>query len=201
MKTSFLSLLMLMPLPLLASAPKKPVQNKYAALWVSSPFTTPAPPPPIVEAPKVDPLADWSLGGVTKFPEGYFVILLNKKKPEEKVTIQPGMQSEFKVLEVVDGGMDYTATTVKLQHGSSQGVVSFDKKLLVVKAAPAAQAAKPQVGVPQFPNNNPQAPQGGHSEHQPRQRTITPPQPNQAGSSGGQQGSSNGRQYNGPRIR
>jgi hypothetical protein len=84
MKKSCLFLLLLIPLPLLAGAPKKPVQNKYAALWVSSPFTMPAPPPPTIEGPKEDPLAEWSLGGVTKFPEGYFVILINKKKSEEK---------------------------------------------------------------------------------------------------------------------
>jgi hypothetical protein len=201
MKTSILFLLLLSPLPLLAGAPKKSVQNKYAALWVSSPFTTPAPPPPTIEGPKEDPLAEWSLGGVTKFPEGYFVILINKKKPEEKVIIQPGMHSEFKVLEVVDGGMDYTSTTVKLQHGSTQGVVTFDKKMLVIKPPPAAQVPKPQIVVPQLPTKTPQSSQGGNNEHQPRQRTIVPSHPNQPSSSGVQQGSSNGRQYNGPRIR
>jgi len=131
MKT--LLFLCLLPLPLLADAPKKPLPSRYSSLHASSPFTTPAP-PVIDNTPVVNPLEDWALGGVTKFPDGYFVILLNKKKPEEKKVIQPGMHSEFEVLEVSDGGMDYSETTVKLRYGSSQGTVSFDKKMLSVKS-------------------------------------------------------------------
>lgn len=172
MKT--LLFLCLLPLPLLADAPKKPLPSRYSSLHASSPFTTPAP-PVIDNTPVVNPLEDWALGGVTKFPDGYFVILLNKKKPDEKKVIQPGMYSEFEVLEVTDGGMDYTETTVKLRYGSSQGTVSFDKKMLVVKS-PSQNPAQEgqQAGQPAIPGVLPGgSPTGGRLP--PRVRTIVQP--------------------------
>jgi hypothetical protein len=172
MKT--LLFLFLLPLPLLADAPKKPLPSRYNSLHASSPFTTPAP-PVIDNTPVVNPLEDWALGGVTKFPDGYFVILLNKKKPEEKKVIQPGMHSEFEVLEVSDGGMDYSETTVKLRYGSSQGTVSFDKKMLTVKSPsqnPAQEGQQP--GQPVIPGGSPGgSPTGGRLP--PRVRTIVQP--------------------------
>lgn len=166
-------LLCLLPLPIMADAPKKPIPSRYTSLHTASPFTTPAP-PVINNIPVVNPLEDWTLGGVTKFPDGYFVILMNKKKPEEKTIIQPGMHSEFEVLEVQDGGMDYTATTVKLRYGSSQGTVSFDKKMLTVKTPDQGQSQENrQPGTPPgFPSRD-----RGDSNNgtQPRLRTIAPP--------------------------
>lgn len=181
--------LCLLPLPLLADAPKKPLPGRYNALHASSPFTTPA---PIVtdNKPTVNPLADWALGGVTKFPDGFFVILLNKKKPDELVVIQPGRHSEFKVLEVIEGGMkidedgkmDYSGTSVKLMHGTTQGVVTYDDKLMTIKnPQPAQQQQQQQPGQvqpgqqfpPGFGNRD------NRGDRQPRIRTITPPQPNQ----------------------
>lgn len=169
-------LICLLPLPLWAGAPKKPLPSRYTALHTSSPFTTPAP-PVINTAPVVNPLEDWTLGGVTKFPDGYFVILMNKKKPEEKTIIQPGMHSEFEVLEVQDGGMDYTATTVKLRYGSSQGTVSFDKKMLTVKTPDQGQSKENrQPGMPPGMPGMPQRDRGdGNNGPQPRLRTIAPP--------------------------
>ena len=167
MKT--LLLFCFLPLPLLASPPKKPLPSRYSALETSSPFTTPAP-PVINTAPIVNPLEDWALGGVTKFPDGYFVILQNKKKPDEKVVIQPGMQSEFEVLEVIDGGMDYTETTVKLRYGSSVGVVEFDKKLLAVKAPSQKQPQGQPAMIPGLAGR-----EGMRDGNSPRLRTIVPP--------------------------
>lgn len=170
--------------PLLADAPKKPLPGRYNALHSSSPFTTPAP-VVVNNAPVVNPLADWALGGVTKFPDGYFVILLNKKKPDERVVIQPGRYSEFKVLEVIEGGlkvdedgkMDYSGTTVKLMHGSTQGVVGYDEKLLAIKNPPPAQ----QQGQPQIQGQRQGLPPGftgnrDGGDRQPRIRTLVTPQ-------------------------
>ena len=182
MKT--LILLCLLPVPLLADAPKKPLPSRYTVLHTSSPFTTPTPPVIAPNAPVVNPLEDWVLGGVTKFPDGYFVILINKKKPEEKTIIQPGMHSEFEVLEVKEGGMDYTATTVKLRYGSSQGTVTFDQKLLTISAPSqnSGQQGQPEQGsrptTPGFPPGL--QPNGGGDRPSPRQRTIVPPTPGQA---------------------
>jgi hypothetical protein len=170
-------LLALFALPVMAAAPKKPLPGKYAGLWLNSPFTTK---PVIVNntAPPEDPFKDWALGGVTKFPDGYFVILLNKKKPDERLVIQPGQFSEYKVLEVIDGGMDYRSTTVKIMKGSMQGIVGYEEKMLTLKAPPAA-AAQPNPNIPGMPPGmNPAAAHGG-GDRQPRLRAIVPPAPAQ----------------------
>ncbi len=164
-------LLALLALPVMAAAPKKPLPGKYAGLWLNSPFTTK---PVIVQntAPPEDPFKDWALGGVTKFPDGYFVILLNKKKPDERLLIQPGQYSEYKVIEVNDGGMDYRSTTVKIMKGTTQGIVGYEEKMLVLKAAPAAAQQNPAIpGMP--PGVDPRNFHGG--DRQPRLRTIVPP--------------------------
>jgi hypothetical protein len=169
-------LLCLLPLPIMADAPKKPLKTRYTSLHTASPFTTPAP-PVVNNIPVINPLEDWTLGGVTKFPDGYFVILMNKKKPEEKTIIQPGMHSEFEVLEVQDGGMDYTATTVKLRYGSSQGTVSFDKKMLTVKTPDQGQSQENRApGMPPgFPSRDRGDGNNNNNGPQPRLRTIAPP--------------------------
>ena len=171
-------LLALFALPVMAAAPKKPLPGKYAGLWLNSPFTTK---PVIVKdnTPVEDPFKDWALGGVTKFPDGYFVILLNKKKPDERLVIQPGQFSEYKVLEVNDGGMDYRTTTVKIMHGSTQGIVGYEEKMLALKAPPAAAPANP--GMPPGMNGNFGGMHGGDrgGDRQPRLRTIVPPAPAQ----------------------
>ena len=162
-------------IPLMANAPKKPLPSRYAALYTSSPFTTPAPPDLADTTPQINPMDEWALGGVTKFPDGFFVILLNKKKPDEKMIIQPGVHSEFKVLSVKDGGMDYTKTTVTLQNGDKQGIVEFDSKMLTISnpapsagAQPGVQPAAPGLQV----SNN----RGNPNDRQPRLRTlVTPP--------------------------
>lgn len=179
-----LVILVLFALPLSAGAPKKPLPSRYTSLHTSSPFTTPAP-PVVSNVPIVNPLEDWTLGGVTKFPDGYFVILMNKKKPDEKTIIQPGIHSEFEVIEVVEGGMDYTSTTVKLKYGSSTGTVSFDKKMLTVKSPDQGQA---QGGASQQ-NRLPGMPPGIGGDRggpQPRIRALTPPSGNGAPASPGQ---------------
>jgi hypothetical protein len=136
----FLLLLMLGQLSQ-ASPPIKPEVSRYAELWLNSPFTT----KPIVDngayvAP-VNEIDDWSLGGVSKFPDGYFVILLNKKKPGERKVIEPGSNSAFKVLAVTDNADDYRKTTVKVSYNGMEGIVTYaaDTKATVTAANPNAQ--------------------------------------------------------------
>jgi hypothetical protein len=92
--------LFLFPLVLAAAAsaevPQKVALVRYTQLWTESPFTRKPPPEQIVES---TPLDDYALGGVSPVDGGYFVILLNRKKPDEKIIIQPGQPSEFRVLE------------------------------------------------------------------------------------------------------
>jgi hypothetical protein len=173
-------LLISLTAPLLADAPKKPLPSRYLTLHTSSPFTTPAPPVSQNTGPEINPMDEWALGGVTKFPDGYFVILLNKKKPDEKKIIQPGVHSEFKVVSVKDGGMDYTATTVTLQNGGKQGIVEFDSKMLTINNPAPAAGGQPGVQ-PAAPGQPVSNNRGIGNDRQPRLRTLVPtPAPPQA---------------------
>jgi hypothetical protein len=144
----------LLAIPLLAAPPVKPAKSRYTPLWSNSPFTA----KPIINAPSgpppVNPMDDYALGGVTQFPDGYFVILINKKDPTEKITVQPGVHSEFKVLSVnmgvdsisEDGKMINEGASVKLANGSMQGEVKYDDKIMAMKGA-SANPAQPNVNV------------------------------------------------------
>lgn len=136
------------------AAPPSPVTlTRYNSLWNDSPFTT----KPVIEGPVVlNPFEDYALGGVTPLDGGdYLVTLLNKKKPEERVSI-PGNTLGFKVIEVHKGTKGPLSTTVMISNGVKSGLVGFDEKLLVLKAP---VAAKPQPGQPgQAPNGQPLQP-------------------------------------------
>jgi hypothetical protein len=170
-------LICLMPFSSLAEAPRKPLPSRYTSLHTSSPFTTPAP-PVITDIPIINPLEDWALVGVTKFPDGYFVILANKKKPDEKTVIQPGMPSDFEVLEVIEDSKDYTQTIVRLKYGTSTGSVTFDKKNLTVKTPQQERPSSNTVlGVLPALGNNERGDRGGRGDRsaiQSRLRTLGP---------------------------
>ena len=185
MKT--LTILILTTLALHAGPPQKKAYHNYAPLWTDSPFTTKPLPPSGPTQPLVNPLADWALGGISKFPEGYFIILINKKKPDERKVIEPGVVSDFKILEVKNDGDKYTDTTVKLAYGSMQGEVTYDTKLITLKtAAPAQnpngqqqqqQGIPGQIPMPNISSGNPNHP-GMINRPPGRLRTITPPSDN-----------------------
>ena len=141
-------LIALLALPVMAAAPKKPANSKYSELWLDSPFKINSE-TIIMDTPTEDPFKDWALGGVTKFPDGYFVILLHKKNLDERLVIQPGQVSDWKVLEVNDCAMNYRSTTVKMMHGSAQGLIGYDEKMLTLKAQPSASLQNSNMlGVP-----------------------------------------------------
>lgn len=176
-------------MPAVAAPPQKFPLQKYASLWLNSPFTT----KPVVnsgEVAKDNPLNDWALGGITKFPDGWFVVLLNKKNPEERKLILPSGQSDFKVVQVVEDPEDYRNTKVTLSADGQQGEVVYDEKLLTIKPTPTTPAnpapgqTNPQAN-PAGAVNNPTAPPGaapkppavnGNVPVRPRLRTIVPPQ-------------------------
>ncbi len=156
-------LLAFLALPVMAAAPKKPADSRYSELWQHSPFGINA---EVKPTPPDDPFKDWALGGVTKFPDGYFVILLHKKNTDERLVIQPGQSSEFKILEVKDAGADYRSTTVKMMRGSAQGIVGFEEKMLTLKSFPAT--------TPQIPRILGMPPGNVGNDRQPRLRTQLP---------------------------
>jgi len=168
----------------LADAPQKPALTRYIQLWSDSPFTRKPAPEQMVES---TPLDDYALGGVSPVDGGYFVILLNRKKPDERIILQPGQPSEFRVLEVRHGGEGPLSTTVLVGSGGKSKILGFDEKLLALKSAPTGKpqgqpgqtVPPPGVPVPQAPvQAQPSATQPGPQGQggvRPRPRVIPPP--------------------------
>jgi len=176
--------LLFLPLALATAAsadvPQKVPLIRYIQLWSDSPFTRKPPPEQIVET---TPLDDYALGGVSPVDGGYFVILLNRKKPDEKIVIQPGQASEFRVMEVRPGDTGPLSTTVLVgAAGGKSKLLSFDEKLLTLKAPPTGGKSQVagQTGTAQPPGNQPPG----------QPQPIAPPQqgvrPGQNGQGAGQ---------------
>ncbi len=165
-----------------ADVPKKAPITKYSGLWVNSPFTSKPPPPEGVDAP--NPLDDYALIGVSPIGgTGYRVTLINKKKPDERITVDSdSSKSGFKIVGVTRKAGDPLGTVVNMTNGSMSGSVKFDEKLLtLVKAAPPQappgqqQQQQQQPGQPQIQPGQPQP------QRQPRPRVVPPPAPQAGG--------------------
>ncbi len=147
-----------------AGVPKKVPFTQYARLWTDSPFTS----KPLVNAGDFmkSPLDDYSLCGVTQVAGGYSVTLLDKKKPDERMRIEPGSSPDYRVVDVIRKDGFPLATTVRISYRGMEKVLEFDEKLLALKAAPQPQhqihpsgmPGRPPLPVPQMGNGNPTAP-------------------------------------------
>lgn len=156
-----------------AEVPKKGALSKYQGLWTNSPFTSkpvvlPGDPPP-------NPLEDYALCGVSPVGQGYRVTLLNKKKPEERITVDSDRSNKdgFKIIQVTRKSGDPLATVVRMQSSVGEGTISFDEKLLAIAAPPKPQNPQAQPGVPQPQQLQP----GQMPQRQPRPRVVPPPTP------------------------
>ena len=164
----------------MADVPKKAPLTRYTNLYSNSPFTSRPPPPEA--GPEVNPLDDYALIGVSSIgkisgTEGYRVTLINKKKPEDRITVTSGdPKSEFQILGVIPKPGNPLDTVVKMSSGSMTGTVVFDEKLLAL-AAPVPKAQAP--GQPPQPGQLSQLNQTGQPipQRMPRPRVVPPPQP------------------------
>ena len=161
----------------MADTPRPPTLTRYSRLWTDSPFTS-KPVGPAAVAPD-NPLNDYVLGGASRLNDGYYVILLNKKKPEEKQVIRPGSSSEFEVLAVNWSEGAWKDTTVTVRHGANTATLGFDDGLLQVNTPPAAAAAGTPVqpAIPGAIQPTPASPNptAGQNPRAPRPRVVLPP--------------------------
>jgi hypothetical protein len=161
-----------------ADLPKKAPLSRYSSLWSNSPFTSK--PPPAEAGVAQNPLDDYALIGVSPIGgTGYRVTLLNKKKPDERITVDSDKHSTdgFKILEVVRKAGDPLGTTVRMNSGSMTGTVAFDSKLLALAAVPKA-AVQPQVpGQPAISGQPPPPQPANPNVRQVRPRMVPPPTP------------------------
>ncbi|MFC7336313.1 hypothetical protein ACFQY0_03920 [Haloferula chungangensis] len=153
-----------------AGAPTQPTLTRYSKLWINSVFTT-KPDPVTIEAQ--NPLEDYALGGISKLEDGYYAILLNKKKPEDKVVIYPGQKNEFEVLDVKWPSGSWRDAVVTVRSGSTTGTVEFDDKLLTVKPTQVATPKGPSKSAPK-PTVNGAKPTSSSSNRTPRPRVVVP---------------------------
>ena len=154
-----------------AGVPQKLPLSNYSRLWTNSPFTSK--PPTFGSGPIANPLDDYALLGVSPIGKGHRVTLINKKQPDQRITVETGKTSAdgFSIIKVYRKAGQPLETTVEMASGSMQGTVSFDEKLLTIAApppvAPAAQA----------PGQAPPQIQGQATPVQPRPRVVPPPAP------------------------
>lgn len=144
-----------------ADPPRKDSLTKYRQLWEASLVTVP---PEIIlpEGPdETTPLDDYTLGGYTRTPQGYFVSLINTKDPSDRLTIAPGVPGSqiYQVLEVKTDPTNFTNAQVLIKVGSQQKWLGYDDKHLVLRQpAQAKPAAAPQAvqnrSQPPIPINN-----------------------------------------------
>ena len=161
-----------------ADVPKKAPFTRYTSLYTNSPFTSK--PPPAEAGPENNPLDDYALIGVSSIglksngDSIYRVTLINKKKPEDRITVDSdNPKSDFKILGVTRKSGDPLGTVVAMSSGSMKGTVAFDEKLLTL-AAPKAAAPVPN---PAQPGQQPQVQPDGQpiAQRQPRPRVVPPP--------------------------
>jgi hypothetical protein len=156
-----------------ADLPKKAPITKYIGLWTNSPFTSKPPPPD--PGPEVNPLEDYALSGVSPINGGYRVTMINKKKPEERITVDSGSdKTGFKILGVTRKPGNPLGTVVRMSSGTSTGTVAFDEKLLTLATA-APKQANPQATPQQVPTPGQLPAPGQGITRQPRPRVVPPP--------------------------
>lgn len=158
-----------------AVQPQKATLSRYTRLWADSPFTSK---PPVEAGLLSNPLEDYALGGISPVAGGYRITLLNRKKPEERITVDPNSidpKHDFKILGVTRKEGDPLGTVVRLSSGSVNGTVTFDEKLLTLATAPAGNAGQPP-GINRQPQPVPQpVPQPGQpAQRAPRPRVVPP---------------------------
>ncbi len=132
----------------MAETPKKAPSTKYERLWKDSLFTSK--PPELRPVEPTNALDDYALLGVSPIPEGYRVTLMNKKNPEERVSVDSGKTvGGFKIVEVSRKPGDPLGTVIRMMSGSLTGTVAFDEKLLTLKTTapvkPGQQGVQPSV--------------------------------------------------------
>lgn len=163
-----------------AEVPKKAPLSRYNGLWTNSPFTSK--PPVVGEVEEANPLEDYALIGVSPIDNnGFRVTLINKKKPDERITVDSGKgASGFSIVGVDRKPGDPLGTAVRMKSGSKSGIVKFDEKLLTIAAPKPAAVQQPNI--PGQPQQQPQLQPGQVPpvQRQPRPRVVPPPAP-QAG--------------------
>lgn len=179
---TLVSILALLTLGLEAALPKDPSMIDYSPLLSRSPFQIKKP-PVITRAPIIN--NSLTLRGVSMFDDGWFVTVVDRKSPKERIFLREGAAENSKglmLIKVDKNADDYLKTTVIVKNGGQQitiGYNSADIKSSLTKATKVT--SKPRTtNRPPIPSatKKTSAPTSGASTRRPRvRRTPTPPVP------------------------
>lgn len=142
MKIFTLILLAAAPSFIWAQAPKRTSEEVYDYLAERSPFT--ANREAVAPLTGNNPAANLAITGFTRFPSGYFIIITDRKAPNETFIIQPGSTSAVELIEVND---EETNVTAKIRYQGHEATIAFDHSLAKIKAP--LPADKPALTIPQ----------------------------------------------------
>lgn len=144
MKLHSASLILVLGASLTTLAAQVPAARRspayYSKICTNSPFTVVAKKVPGAGAEAETPLSAWALSGFGLIGDKIIVLLQNKKKADERITIVTGEKND-KNIEVlqIERGTGYMQDRVQLRiAGSVEGWVGYDPQFLKL-AAPAVQ--------------------------------------------------------------
>lgn len=115
----------------------------YTRFWQASPFTLPAPKAETTATEIATPLSNWALSGFAEIGEKKIVILQNKSKPEERLTVISGVKNDhnIEIMEIQRGLHLQDRVRLKMA-GSVEGWVAYDPVYLKLKELPKAPQEK-----------------------------------------------------------
>lgn len=144
MKLHSVSLILLLGASVTTLAAQAPAARRspayYSKICTNSPFTVAAKKGPAAGAEAETPLSAWALSGFGLIGDKIIVLLQNKKKADERITIVTGEKND-KNIEVlqIERGTGYMQDRVQLRiAGSVEGWVGYDPQFLKL-AAPTPQ--------------------------------------------------------------
>ena len=135
--------------------PKQPRYSDFLKVLEKNPFGGLEKPPvkvvkkPVEEAPKEEePKEEYVLKGVSKFSEGWFVVLANKKTPREDVMIHQNKENELeiKILDVKQDKYDFTKTIVTIESEGVKQDITYNPAFFAKSKTPTKPPVKGSTG-------------------------------------------------------
>lgn len=121
----------LIPTTASAAVPKKRLPHHYETLWTNSPFTSKPIEPST--SPPPNPVEDYTLAGLSRVEDGWFVVLIHKIDRSKRIRLSPHQctASGFGVVAI-----EHPTTRqvrVKIEAEGQSAWVQFEPKFLTLR--------------------------------------------------------------------
>jgi hypothetical protein len=132
-----------------ADPPRDPQFQEYSVILEKNPFSKFASSEvktAEVIVPTAPPVDKYVLKGVSRMPEGLFVVMANIRAPQEDLMIYQGKENSqgIEIIEVKQNKLDYTKTEVTIKDKDNLQVVTYSPEILT--QTPLAQTDAPVSG-------------------------------------------------------